>query len=611
MNWTADFLIERRRARWEEDRDLERDRVFREVVARELVTDGELRAQVAERPERFIELLMVIVDKDKHTVPFFLNEVQRDFIGRLNRAKEDFASGRISRIALAVLKGRQQGFTSLITAYQLASILLSRNFEGFTVTDKTSNSEAIFDQKAKYPYTMLPEIVKPTEKYNNKRQITFSKLNSTWSVETATKQLGRSRTINFLHCSEGAFWPYGISATQASLGPALTKNCIEVQESTANGLNDFYTLWTGGQYVRCFYEWWRTPEYAEGFPDERERREFLAGIDDPGGGWLKARLRWLRGEKHLTPEQLHRYAKKYEGYLEKELIKQEYPCTPEEAFIASGTCVFDVEAVMRRLDAVRARPPLRRGRFEFDTTYDADRDRVEIVDGSVRWVDDPAGYVYIYEDARPGVPYVVGGDTAGEGSDLFVGQVLDNTTGRQVAKLRHQFDEDVFTGQIYCLGIHYNRALVGVEANFSSYPIKKLQEYGYPNQYVRQAEDTYTHGYKPSYGFRTTPVTRPVIIAELVRIVRESVDLLNDPDTLKEMLTFIKNERGRPEAQQGEHDDHVMALAIAYYIRPQQSFRAAVPEAPRVQWTPDLWEDYRSADEAGRKYLVAKYGNPF
>ena len=54
-----------------------------------------------------------------------------------------------------------------------------------------------------------------------------------------------------------------------------------------------------------------------------------------------------------------------------------------------------------------------------------------------------------------------------------------------------------------------------------------------------------------------------------------------------------------------------MALAIAYYIRPQQSFRAAVPEAPRVQWTPDLWEDYRSADEAGRKYLVAKYGNPF
>jgi hypothetical protein len=96
-----------------------------------------------------------------------------------------------------------------------------------------------------------------------------------------------------------------------------------------------------------------------------------------------------------------------------------------------------------------------------------------------------------------------------------------------------------------------------------------------------------------------------------VRIVRESVDLINDPDTLKEMLTFIKNERGRPEAQQGEHDDHVMALAIAYYIRPQQSFRAAVPEAPRVQWTPDLWEDYRSADEAGRKYLVAKYGNPF
>lgn len=610
MSWSADFLIERRRARWEEDRDLERDRVFREVAARELVTDDGLRAELVERPERLIELLMVIVDKDKQTVPFFLNEVQRDFIGRLNRAKADFAAGKRNRIALAVLKGRQQGFTSLITAYQLASILLSRNFEGFTVTDKASNSEAIFDQKAKYPYAMLPEIVKPTEKYNNKRQITFLKLNSTWSVETATKQLGRSRTINFLHCSEGAFWPYGISATQASLGPALTKGCIEVQESTANGLNDFYMLWTSGNYIQCFYEWWRTPEYAEGFPDDRERREFLAALDEPDD-WISTRLRWLRDEKGLTPEQLRWYAGKYDGYIDKDLIKQEYPCTPEEAFIASGASVFDVEAVMRRLDAIRDREPLRRGRFTFDTAYDADRDRVEIVDGSIEWVDDPAGYVYLFEEPRAGVPYVIGGDTAGEGSDMFVGQVLDNTTGRQVAKLRHQFDEDVFTRQIYCLGVFYNIALIGVEANFSSYPIKKLQEYGYPNQYVRQAEDTYTRGYKPSYGFRTTPVTRPVIIADLVRIVRDSVELINDPETLKEMLTFIRNERGRAEAQQGEHDDHVMALAIAYYIRPQQSFRAASPEAPRVEWTPDLWEDYRDADEDGRKYLISRYGNPF
>lgn len=30
---------------------------------------------------------------------------------------------------------------------------------------------------------------------------------------------------------------------------------------------------------------------------------------------------------------------------------------------------------------------------------------------------------------------------------------------------------------------------------------------------------------------------------------------------------------GRPEAQEGCHDDLVMALAIAYYIRPQQEMK--------------------------------------
>ena len=42
------------------------------------------------------------------------------------------------------------------------------------------------------------------------------------------------------------------------------------------------------------------------------------------------------------------------------------------------------------------------------------------------------------------------------------------------------------------------------------------------------------------------------------------------------MLVFIKNEKGRPEAQQGYHDDLVMALAIAYYIRTQQDMSVKV-----------------------------------
>ena len=35
------------------------------------------------------------------------------------------------------------------------------------------------------------------------------------------------------------------------------------------------------------------------------------------------------------------------------------------------------------------------------------------------------------------------------------------------------------------------------------------------------------------------------------------------------MLTFIKNEKGREEAQIGYHDDLIMGLAISYYIKSQ------------------------------------------
>ena len=111
-----------------------------------------------------------------------------------------------------------------------------------------------------------------------------------------------------------------------------------------------------------------------------------------------------------------------------------------------------------------------------------------------------------------------------------------------------------------------------IESNFSSFPNKELVRLGYTNMFVREKEDRFSSVIDKSYGFKTTSVTRPVIIAELVKIVRESVELIYDKLTLEEMLTFVRNEKGRPEAQQGAHDDLVMGLAIAYYARNQVVF---------------------------------------
>jgi phage terminase large subunit len=233
-----------------------------------------------------------------------------------------------------------------------------------------------------------------------------------------------------------------------------------------------------------------------------------------------------------------------------------------------GKTIFDAQKISERLSQIGE--PLKQGSFYFD--YDG----LKIT--NIRWVDEPDGFIKIYVEPKAKFPYVIGADTAGEGSDFFTSHVLDNITGEQVAVLKHQFDEDVFARQAYCLATHYNEALLGVEANFSTYPIKELERLGYRKMYVREREDTLTFNIIKAYGFKTTSLTRPVIISGLVTVVRETVELINDRETLEEMLTFVRSEKGRPEAQNGAHDDLIMGLAISHYIRPQQSY--IVPQEP-------------------------------
>jgi hypothetical protein len=562
MKYTADYLIEKRKAKWEELHSIDYDKKFRQAVANEMLTDRDLLEEIKNSPEKLIELAFIVVDKNQKTMPFFLNEVQHDFMDTLNKAKEDFESGEITDISLLVLKGRQQGFTTLVTAYQLACSILNRNFQGYTLADKSDNSEAIFQNKAKFPYSQLPEALKPTEKFNNRKQLLFEKINSSWAVDTATKDVGRSRTVNFFHGSECAFWKDGIAPIQGALGEAFTKNCIKIYESTANGYNDYQKMWNSGVHINCFYEWWRTKEYRISFKNDEFEEEFLQNLYTKKG-WIWERLRWLRNEKCLDVEQLYWYWNKYDKYLDKDLIKQEYPCTPQEAFLLSGKNVFDTAVILERLEHLPK--TIKTGYFSYD--YDG------LKIANIKWVNDKSGYIKLYDVPRL-TEYCIGGDTAGSdsGEDFFTGHVLDAKTGQQVAVLKHQFDSDQYAKQMFCLGKYYKDALIGIEANFDSFPIMELQRLGYPKQYVRETQDTYTGKTEKRFGFKTTSLTRPTIISKLIEIVREHCDTINDKDTLTELLTIVRNEKGRIEAPQGGHDDMMMGLAIAHHIREQVVF---------------------------------------
>ena len=569
MDIAIQDIIDKRKKRWEERHDIEFDKVLVRASVVKILQTPSLRDEIVARPYLLIPIAFYIVDKKRNTVPFFFNEVQEDFIEKL----ETLGTNK----PFFVLKGRQQGFTSVITAIQLSFAIVRKNFSGFTMADRTDNTMAIFNDKARVVYDRLPEELKPSEKFNSRNEMFFDKLNSSWRIATATDQVGRSRTLNFVHFSEVAFYECNLSDLQAGIGEAITAGAIQVYETTANGFNQAKDLWDSESCHNLFYEWWRSPEYRS------TEYEYLE-TQDP---WLIERKKVLEA-KGCDKEQITWYCKKYDSYLDKNTIKQEYPITPTEAFVSSGDCVFDKEAINNQIARCVSLQAPRRGYF----TYKKEAIPIPNSEGvmvDVEWkikdiefVESRDGYIFLHEEPRVKVkdgeithkaPYSLGGDTAGTGKDYFTGKVICNLDDKTVATLHKQYiDEDLYAEQMYCLGKYYHDALIGIEINYSRQPTRILQKkYNYPNLYMRERLDGASDKPIMDYGFETTSRTKPIIIGELVETMRNAPWCEVDVPTLKEMTTFVKKENGKLEAIDGCHDDLVMAKAIAHFISKKQT----------------------------------------
>ena len=557
---TIQDLIDKRKKRWQENGDFEYDRILVEAICDKILDTEELRNEILAKPYLLIECCFSIVDKNKRNVPFFLNEVQKDFINKI----ELYGTSK----PFFVLKGRQQGFTTVITAIQLAYAIVRKNFSGFTLADRDDNTKAIFIDKAKLIYSNLPERLKPTERFNSVNELFFDKLNSSWRIASATSNVGRSRTLSFIHYSEVAFFHCPLADLQKSIQEAAIKDALCIYETTANGFNEAKSLWDSKSCVNLFYEWWKTPEYVS------KEYEFLENTDT----WLTKRLKTLK-TLGLSREQRTWYAKKYSSYIDKSSIKQEYPCSPEEAFVSSGNCIFNKEEISEYLNTFDIKSKI--GVFEYDKVahpiYSPDGKLLgcNYTIENIRFIDTPSGFISIvdmpyYEVSNSKImkkPYVIGADTAGSGIDYFTAKVIDNVTGKCVATLHKQhIDEDLFAEQLYCLGKFYNDALIAVETNYSRHPIRHLKTLGYENLYISKTMSTYNDVSEKYYGFVTTSVSRPIIIANLVSVMRENLYLETDRQTLVEMTTFIKRDDGRSAACDGAHDDLVLASAIARYV---------------------------------------------
>jgi phage terminase large subunit len=296
------------------------------------------------------------------------------------------------------------------------------------------------------------------------------------------------------------------------------------------------------------------------------------------------------------------YKQKLESYKDKDPYFYTVYCIGE--YGVTGKTVFDAQKLTERLLEVKEHK-LISGRFEEK-------------EGNPRWEPDVNGPWIIFKHPEPKHYYVFGSDVAegidGDDSqkegDYSSTQCLDNSTLEQCAVYHDHIDPDRYADELYIAGMYFNIALIVPEINMESGVQRNLERKKYPKLYLREQQDDIVHGVQMKYGWRTTETTRRLMVADTIEYVRDHTNLINDPYTIDEMLTFIRNKNGRPEAQSGKHDDRVMAYGIAIQAalsgQQQKYFDIYNPNLKGIP--EDALEDYYRASEQGKKHLLQQWG---
>lgn len=462
-------------------------------------------------------------------------------------------------IRFIILKARQQGISTIIEALIYWWTTTHKGQQSKIIAHNTDTSEYLYSMFRTFYDNTLPNFKMPT-KYNTRNDLTFDNeanpergLKS--QIDTATAEnsgTGRGQTVQWLHASEVALWPKGqeIVAGLMQAVPLLKGTAIFL-ESTANGIGDyFHTTWEAAQrnespFEPLFFPWNIHEEYT---------------IKPPKAFKLTKDEKKLRKDFSLTYGQIYwRRKKMLEFTGDEKRFYQEYPLTDTEAFLASGTPRFNT----MKLDEMRQKC------YE-PQTYDL----IEKTDPKTRL---PKIYPKVLEGAplkvwnqpQDGHEYVIGADVAeGIEEDFSVATVMDRATHTTVARFRGDLEPADFGEYLSILGKWYNEALIGAEINNHGLTtVQRLRDVGYNNLYRREMGiDERYEEYTSKLGWRTDVRTKPLMIDGLSEAI--STDQIVDYDLIfiRECMTYVRDARGRTNAQLGQHDDTVMATAICLQL---------------------------------------------
>jgi len=544
---------------------------------------------------------------------FKLTYPQRKFVDRLEKLRKEGKP-----IRLIMLKARQWGGSTTSQLYMAWLQLVHKvGLNSLIIAHQGSGSDEIkdmFDRMIKrYPLGMLHELG-DVYANNEPKMVGVGKSGSIHRVPQRNCKIKigtaerpdscRGGDYNLVHLSEVGIWkttdgkkPEDIVRSACGSVPYLPYTMI-VYESTANGVGNFFHKEyvdardnPKSQFQSMFVPWYDIELYTMPIEDKRVFARWLyenrESSNEASNREESGRYLWYLWELGATLEGINWYVTERAKYNSHGAMAAESPSDDIEAFVNTGSQVFDKYRV----------EPLRRGckepRYVGDVYGDADEGKDAL--RNVRFKEDNQGQLWVWSkpeiedsDTRVDGRYMTVVDVGGRSNkaDWSVVVVIDRFAmmdgGKPcvVAQWYGHTDIDLLAWKSAQIASYYDNSLLVIESNTlethdrdrdvdgdqSHYILNQIKDV-YENLYARsRSEEDIRDGIPTKYGFHTNVATKPMIISNLIKVVREGSYIERDQRCLNEMLVYEKKPNGSYGAVQGEHDDLLMTRAIGLHI---------------------------------------------
>jgi len=450
------------------------------------------RGHTRETPDFWTSMSHSTIRTQHGTIQFVPFDWQRSFIDGLTQRE-------------MVLKSRDVGSSEICVRY-FCWLMLRDGGNLLIKADKWDNAKNLVSIARQY-LTSLPAGERPTLTRDNETELELSGIGS---IRAMAQGGGRSERCKYLLMTERAFWQ-NPTEELAAISGALVAGGWEIIESTANGFNEYHSLWTDEQ---------------NGY-----RKTFVGRNENPthNAAW------WDTKQQQLATQG--------------KTVQQEYPATAHESFVTSGNCVFDVEAIQQQLETCK--PPL-------DTR----------LNGALKiWQRPRVGRRYV-----AGADVAEGIDAGNDRLDYSGVAIYDWQTCAHVADLHGQWDVETFAGMVDTIGREYNNAFLAVERNNHGHAVLlALRQLEYPNLYYHaDSIRELTTGKQTTRriaGWPTNRQTKPVMESALASLIASGSILSYDQAFWDECLSYVRHGDGTTGAQSGTHDDRCIKHMIALMMR--------------------------------------------